>query len=61
MTITVMAERQAIFDELHKRFLTDVPAIFTHNQIDAWGMSKRIRGVEPWASKLRLWEVSVAQ
>jgi len=61
MTVTATTERQAIFDELHKRFLTDVPAIFTHNQIDAWGMSKRIRGVEPWASKPRLWEVSVAE
>ena len=60
-TVTGATERQAIFDELHKRFIADVPAIFTHNQIDAWGMSKRMRGVEPWASKPRLWEVSVAQ
>jgi peptide/nickel transport system substrate-binding protein len=60
MTTADVAERQKIFDELHKRFIEQVPAIFTHNDIDIVAHSKRLSGVKPWMSKLRLWEVSVA-
>ncbi|WP_439499384.1 ABC transporter substrate-binding protein [Bosea sp. (in: a-proteobacteria)] len=54
------AERQKLFDELHKRFIDQVPAMFTHNDIDIVAHGKRVSGVVPWMSKHRLWEVSVA-
>ena len=61
MVVTDTAERQKIFDELHKRFIEQVPTIFTHNDLDIIAHSKRLTGVTPWASQLRLWEVSVAK
>ena len=61
MVVTDTAERQKIFDELHKRFTEQVPTIFTHNDLDIIAHSKRVTGVTPWASQLRLWEVSVAK
>jgi peptide/nickel transport system substrate-binding protein len=59
MVVADVAERQKIFDELHKRFIEQVPSIFTHNDVDIVAHSKRVSGVKPWMSKLRLWEVSV--
>jgi peptide/nickel transport system substrate-binding protein len=38
-----------------------VPTIFTHNDLDIIAHNKRVTGVTPWASQLRLWEVSVAK
>ncbi|CAH1664358.1 Peptide ABC transporter substrate-binding protein [Hyphomicrobiales bacterium] len=61
MVVTDPAERQKIFDELHKRFVEQVPSIFTHNDIDIVAHGKRITGVTPWMSKLRLWEVAAAK
>ncbi|MEZ2409656.1 peptide/nickel transport system substrate-binding protein [Bosea sp. OAE752] len=61
MVVTDPAERQKLFDELHKRFIEQVPTIFTHNDLDIIAHSKRVTGVTPWASQLRLWEVSVAK
>ena len=61
MVVTDIAERQKIFDDLHNRFIDQVPSIFTHNDIDIVAHSKRLTGVTPWASQLRLWEVSVAK
>jgi peptide/nickel transport system substrate-binding protein len=61
MVVTDTAERQKIFDELHKRFIEQVPTIFTHNDLDIIAHNKRVTGVTPWASQLRLWEVSVAK
>jgi len=61
MVVTDTAERQKIFDELHKRFIEQVPTIFTHNDLDIIAHSKRVSGVTPWASQLRVWEVSVAK
>jgi len=61
MVVTDTAERQKIFDALHKRFIEQVPSIFTHNDLDIIAHSKRLTGVTPWASQLRLWEVGVAK
>ena len=61
MVVTDTAERQKIFDELHKRFIEQVPTIFTHNDLDIIAHNKRVTGVKPWASQLQLWEVSVAK
>ena len=52
------SERQPIIDELHKQFIHDVPAIFTHNEVDCLAFSKKLEGAVPWQSKLRLWGVS---
>ncbi|MGN6095378.1 MAG: ABC transporter substrate-binding protein [Bosea sp. (in: a-proteobacteria)] len=61
MVVTDTAERQKIFDELHKRFIEQVPTIFTHNDLDIIAHNKHVTGVKPWASQLQLWEVSVAK
>jgi peptide/nickel transport system substrate-binding protein len=61
MVVTDTTERQKIFDELHKRFINEVPTIFTHNDLDIVAHNKRVSGVTPWASQLRLWEVGVAK
>jgi peptide/nickel transport system substrate-binding protein len=56
------AERGRIFDELHKRFLAEVPMIMMYNQVDVSAKSKRVQGYTPWlASKPRLWEVKVSK
>lgn len=56
------AERSALFDELHKRFLADVPMVMVYNYVDVNAQSKRLIGYTPWvASKPRLWEVKVAR
>ena len=47
-------------DELHARLIDQVPVIFTHNETDCIAHNKRVAGVVPWMSKLRLWEVSLA-
>ncbi|MGO4737000.1 ABC transporter substrate-binding protein [Bosea sp. 2KB_26] len=55
------AERQKLFDELHKLMLAEAPLIFLYNQVDTAGVSRKLRGFAPWvAGKPRLWEVSFA-
>ncbi|WP_439499385.1 ABC transporter substrate-binding protein [Bosea sp. (in: a-proteobacteria)] len=55
------AERQKLFDELHKLMLADAPLIFLYNQVDTAVVSRRLQGFAPWvASKPRLWEVGLA-
>lgn len=58
MTISDRAERQKLVDELHKQVIEDVPLIFMFNGVDAIAHSKRIKGFQPWQSKLRMWEVT---
>jgi peptide/nickel transport system substrate-binding protein len=60
MQISDKAERQKIFDELHRRVIDEVPMIFLFNGIDAVATSKKVSGFKPWQSKLRMWEVSLA-
>ncbi len=60
MVVTDHAERQKLFDELHRRQIDDVPIIVLYNHLDTSAVSKRIKGFAPWyASTMRLWEVSV--
>lgn len=61
MTVADPAERQKLFDELHRRLIHQVPVIFTHNETDCMAHGKNVTGIVPWLSKLRLWEVSVAR
>jgi len=60
MAVADKAERQKLFDELHKRTIDEVPLIFTFNGLDVLAHSKRIKGFQPWQSKLRMWEVTLA-
>ncbi len=61
-TVSNEAERGKLFDELHKRFMADVPMIKVYNAVDVNANQKRLQGFTPWlASKPRLWEVSLAK
>ncbi|QRM34272.1 ABC transporter substrate-binding protein [Microvirga sp. VF16] len=49
------AERQKIFDELHKRQLETTPLIIFANGQEAWAHTKRVQGAAPWEGKPRVW------
>lgn len=61
MALADKSERQKLFDELHRRVIAEVPLINYYNGIDAIAHSKRLSGFQPWQSKLRMWEVTLAQ
>lgn len=59
METTDKVARQAIFDDLFRLFMRQVPMVVLFNQVDYVAARKNIRGVKPWASaQLRLWNVS---
>jgi peptide/nickel transport system substrate-binding protein len=61
-TISNEAERGKLFDQMHKRFMADVPMIKLYNSVDIFANQKRVQGFTLWAaSKPRLWEVSLAK
>ena len=61
MVVSDKAERQKLFDELHRRFIAQVPMVMLYNGLDAGVFSKRVKGYQPSIlSKPRLWEVTVA-
>ena len=61
MVVSDKAERQKLFDELHQRFIADVPMVMLYNGIDAGAFGKRVKGYNSSIlSKPRLWEVTVA-
>ncbi|MES2148771.1 MAG: ABC transporter substrate-binding protein [Pseudomonadota bacterium] len=58
MRIADHAQRQALFDDLHRKMLEDVPFIVLFNSADAVGLRKNIIGYKSWApAKPRLWNV----
>ncbi len=60
MVVSGKEERQALFDELHKRFIADVPMVMLYNGIVSGAFSKRVKGYTSSLTSLpRLWEVSV--
>jgi peptide/nickel transport system substrate-binding protein len=60
MEVTVLSERQKLFDDLHRMQIDDVPIIVLYNNVDFGAVAKRVKGYAPWfASTPRLWEVSV--
>jgi peptide/nickel transport system substrate-binding protein len=62
MVVAGKAERQAIFDELHKRFIDEVPMVMLYNGLDAGVYAKRVKGYKSSIlSKPRLWEVSIGE
>ncbi len=54
------ALRQALFDQLHRKMLEDVPLIVLFNSSDTVGLRRSVVGFKPWApAKPRLWNVRV--
>ncbi|GJD52537.1 Periplasmic dipeptide transport protein [Methylobacterium crusticola] len=61
MVVSERAERQAIFDALHRRFLADVPMVMLFNGIASGAAGAEVRGYASSPTALpRLWEVSRA-
>ena len=60
MVTSDKAERQKLFDDLHKRAIDEVPLIVYFNGLDVIAHNKRIKGFQPWQSKMRMWEVTLA-
>ncbi len=55
------ARRQALFDEMHKQMLQDVPMIVLFNASDATAMRRNVVGFKGWApAKPRFWNVRLA-
>lgn len=62
MVVAAAAERQAIFDELHRRFLAEMPMVMLYNGIAGGAMGRRVEGYASSLTSLpRLWEVSVGR
>jgi peptide/nickel transport system substrate-binding protein len=60
MVVGDKAERQKIFDELHRRFIAEVPMVMLYNGIVGGAHGKRVKGYTSSLTSLpRLWEVSV--
>jgi len=60
LTISDKAARQALFDDLHKRFVADLPMIPLWNSADIAAYRSNVTGYKTWpASMPRLWGVKV--
>jgi peptide/nickel transport system substrate-binding protein len=60
MQIADRAQRQVLFDELHRKMLNDVPFIVLFNSADVVGLGRNVVGFKSWApAKPRLWNVRV--
>ncbi|QRM34269.1 ABC transporter substrate-binding protein [Microvirga sp. VF16] len=60
MIVSDKAERQKIFDELQRRFLTEVPFVMLYNGVDTSAYHKNVQGYTASVlSKPRAWEVRV--
>jgi peptide/nickel transport system substrate-binding protein len=60
MMIDDAAKRQALFDELHRRFIADVPMIVLFNEAELAGLRKNVKGFAGWLyPQPRFWGVSV--
>jgi peptide/nickel transport system substrate-binding protein len=63
--VTVVSDktqRQALFDQLHRAMLEDVPMLMLFNSNDEFAFSDRIAGYKSWAAgKERLWGVKLTR
>lgn len=60
MATSDRVRRQAIFDELHRRFIAEVPMIAMYNDTDISVLRARVQGFRGWAiGQPRLWGVRV--
>ena len=58
MQATDKAKRQALFDELHRRMLDEVPLIPLYNGLQINAIGPRVAGFHGWPAELpRLWNV----
>jgi len=56
------AQRQSLFDELHKRMLDDVPIIVFYNGVEVAATRRNVVGFKGWpAGQPRLWNVKLQQ
>jgi peptide/nickel transport system substrate-binding protein len=61
MVISGKEERQKIFDELHRRFLAEVPFVMIYNGVEASAFRKNVQGYNASVlSKPRAWEVKIS-
>jgi peptide/nickel transport system substrate-binding protein len=56
-----VAERQKVFDELHRQMIDDAALIIAYGGLGQQAHTTRVKGTFFWQGKLRLWETSVAQ
>ncbi|WP_426115000.1 ABC transporter substrate-binding protein [Pseudomonas sp. DSP3-2-2] len=55
-----VSKRQALFDQLHERFIDQVPMIVMYNGLDIMALNQKVEGYNSWiGQKPRLWGVSV--
>jgi peptide/nickel transport system substrate-binding protein len=60
MLISDTAKRQALFDEMHRRFIDDVPMVALFNQSEIVALRKTIKGYAGWLyPEARFWGVSL--
>ncbi|WP_246708830.1 MULTISPECIES: ABC transporter substrate-binding protein [Bradyrhizobium] len=60
MMIDDVAKRQALFDEMHRRFIADVPMIVLFNGAELTALRKSIKGYAGWLyPEPRFWGVTV--
>lgn len=60
MMIDDKAKRQALFDEMHRRFIDDVPMIVLFNGSEIAGLRNNVKGYAGWLfAQPRFWGVSV--
>jgi len=60
MMIDDRAKRQALFDEMHRRFIADVPMIVLFNNSELTALRKSIKGYAGWLyPQPRFWGVAV--
>ena len=60
MLISDTAKRQALFDEMHRRFIADVPMVVLFNGAELVALRKSIKGYAGWLyPEPRFWGVSL--
>lgn len=60
MVISDTAKRQALFDQLHGKFLQELPMIPLWNSVDIAAWRSNVAGYQTWAASMpRLWNVTI--
>jgi peptide/nickel transport system substrate-binding protein len=60
MVVSDPARRQALFDQLHAKFLQELPMIPLWNSVDIAAWRANVSGYQPWAASMpRFWGVTI--